>query len=81
MSRGGRQAFIYLPEQEPERGHVAKALAERLTESARREESRGGILLAEINGMPVAEHALAPYLVEAGFVPSANGYHVRRARA
>ena len=35
---------------------------------------RGGLLVAEINGMPAAEHPLAPFLVDAGFNPSAMGF-------
>jgi hypothetical protein len=36
-------------------------------------------MIAEINGARIADHPLAPYLVEAGFHPSAMGYMVRRA--
>jgi hypothetical protein len=36
------------------------------------------LLIAEINGLPAAEHPLASYLVGAGFSPSAMGFQIRR---
>ena len=70
ISRGGRQLQIYLPEDEPARSTVARALARRLAGL--------GLLIAEINGAHAAGHPLAPFLIEAGFSPSAMGFHVRR---
>ena len=38
----------------------------------------GGLLIDEINGVKAAEHPLAPFLLEAGFHPSAMGFMMRR---
>ncbi len=51
ISRGGRQIAVYLPEDEPARSVVGRALASRLATLARDEEGRGGLLVAEINGV------------------------------
>ena len=77
LPRGGRQATVYLPDDEPGRSTVARALAGALARLAR-DEQRGGLLVGEINGLPPAEHPLAPFLVEAGFNPSAMGFQMRR---
>jgi ATP-dependent Lhr-like helicase len=77
VARGGRQATVYVPEDEPARSMVGRALAGALADRARDEE-RGGLLIAEINGAPPADHAVAPYLVEAGFYPSAMGFQMRK---
>jgi ATP-dependent Lhr-like helicase len=78
----GRQLFVYLPEAEPDRSRVARALAGRLAEIARTGEGRdGGLLIGEIDGAPAAEHALAPFLITAGFAMSAFGFQFRRDRA
>ena len=61
---------VYLPEDEPGRSTRARALARRLASLS--------LLIAEINGIPAADHPLAPYLVEAGFHPSAMGYLMAR---
>ena len=77
IPRGGRQVLAYLPEDEPARSTTARALARALAELAR-DEHRGGLLLAELNGQEPGRHPLAPYLVEAGFSPSAMGFQMRR---
>ena len=79
LARGGRQLLVYLPDDEPGRTMVGRALAKQLARIARGEESRGGLLVSEINGMPAAEHALVPFLIEAGFNPSAMGLQMRKA--
>ena len=73
ISRGARQLLVFLPEDEPARSTVARALATRLAQLARGEEAVLALLIGEINGVPASEHPLAPYLVEAGFSPSAMG--------
>jgi len=78
ISRGARQLTAFIPEDEPARSTVARALAKRLGQLARGEDGRMSLLIGEINGLPAAEHPLAPYLVEAGFHPSAMGFHIRR---
>jgi ATP-dependent Lhr-like helicase len=72
ISRGSRQLTVVLPEDEPARSSVARALAGRLARLG------SSMLVAEINGRPADEHPLAPFLVEAGFSPSAMGYQIRR---
>ena len=55
---------------------MARAVAARLAATA----VTGGLLVAEINGRPAAEHPLAAFLVEAGFSGSAMGFNVSRRR-
>ena len=74
LSRGARQVLVYLPDDEPQRSIIGRPLAAQLAAMAR----AGGLIVAEINGSPAAGHPLAPYLVEAGFHPSAMGFMVRR---
>ncbi|MGH9373364.1 MAG: Lhr family helicase, partial [Vicinamibacterales bacterium] len=74
ISRGARQIQVFLPEDEPSRSTAARALAERLAALAR----DAGLLIAEVNGVPAPEHPLAPFLVQAGFSPSAMGFQMRR---
>jgi ATP-dependent Lhr-like helicase len=77
IPRGGRQLTVFLPEDEPGRSTTGRALARALAALAR-DEHRGGLLLAEINGREPIEHPLAPFLIEAGFNPSAMGFQMRR---
>ncbi len=77
VPRGGRQLVVWLPEDEPLRSSVGRAVAEALAGIAR-DETRGGVLIGEINGMEPASHPLARYLIEAGFHPSAMGFQMRR---
>jgi ATP-dependent Lhr-like helicase len=80
LARGDRQLAVYLPEAEPERTTTARALAARLFELATTPDGRRGMLIAQIDGVPVAEHPLGPYLLDAGFVRGAMGFqaHPRR---
>jgi ATP-dependent Lhr-like helicase len=71
LARGGRALTVYLPDDEPARSMVARAVAGALAE-------HGGLLLTEINGGPAGEHPLAPFLVEAGFALSALGFALSR---
>jgi ATP-dependent Lhr-like helicase len=79
ISRGARQVLVFLPDDEPARSSTGRALAARLAQLARGEDGRPAFLIAEINGLPASEHPLAPYLIEAGFSPSAMGLQIRRA--
>ncbi|HXW08356.1 MAG TPA: DEAD/DEAH box helicase [Vicinamibacterales bacterium] len=78
LSRGARQVTVFLPEDEPARSGVARALAERLAALAREPEAGLPLLIGEINGHASADHPLAPFLIQAGFTPSAMGYQMRR---
>ncbi len=70
---------IFLPEQEPERGHHAHELAKKLAEVAiRRQTRKGGLLIGTINGAPAREHFIARFLEDAGFVNTAMGFQMRR---
>jgi ATP-dependent Lhr-like helicase len=74
ISRGARQLQVYLPEDEPARSITARAVSSRLAALAR----DAGLLIAEVNGAPVSQHPLAPFLTAAGFTPSAMGFQMRR---
>ncbi len=81
LIRGDRQLLTFLPEAEPDRSLsgrlVARALAERARSSLEgpwSDEAPRGMLIEEIDGRPTSEHPVAPYLVEAGFIPGAMGY-------
>ncbi len=78
ISRGARQLTVFLPEDEPARSVTGRALAARLANLTRPDESRFALLIGEINGIPASEHPLAAYLVDAGFSPSAMGFQMRR---
>ena len=75
LPRGGRQIVVYLADDEPARSSTGRALARALARLAR-DESRGGLLIAEVNGQEPARHPIAPYLIEAGFNPSAMGFQM-----
>jgi ATP-dependent Lhr-like helicase len=77
LTRGGRNMHVFLPEAEPDRSQVARAVAARLKLLASAPE-RGGLAIAEINGEPAEQHALAPHLREVGFSPSRQGYFLPR---
>ncbi|HKP59085.1 MAG TPA: DEAD/DEAH box helicase [Polyangiales bacterium] len=77
LTRGGKQLQVFLPEDEPDRGNLAHALALRLRALASAPE-RGGLAIAEINGEPAESHALAVALREAGFLPSKQGFYLPR---
>jgi ATP-dependent Lhr-like helicase len=84
MRRGNPSIQVLLPEEEPARSQRARALAEFLVLSVQREggvdESRGrmGMLITAVNGVPVAEHLLARFLLDAGFHPAPMGFNVRK---
>jgi ATP-dependent Lhr-like helicase len=83
LRRGNANVQVFLPEDEPGRGNVARALAEFLVARVRgdREDDdagRAGMLIATVNGLAVAESELARALLDAGFVAGAMGFNVRR---
>jgi ATP-dependent Lhr-like helicase len=74
LGRGDRQLTTFLPESEPERTRSARAVANALIERARTgSEGPRGMLLEEIDGSRPAEHPIARYLIEAGFIAGAMG--------
>jgi ATP-dependent Lhr-like helicase len=75
LARGDRQLAAYLPEAEPQRSRVGRAVSRALIERARAGvDSPRGMLIEEIDGGPPAAHTLAPYLAEAGFIGGAMGF-------
>jgi ATP-dependent Lhr-like helicase len=77
VARGEKELTVFLAEDEPSRSmmakEVAKALASLVATGRRR-----ALLITEVNDQPVARSAVAPFLAEAGFAPTAMGYQMRR---
>ncbi len=81
LRRGNPNLQMFLPEEEPQRSHVARSLAEFVVSRVQEQEDaqgRGGLLIATVNGIAVAEHWMARFLLDAGFAAGAMGFNVRR---
>ncbi|MDE1154100.1 MAG: DEAD/DEAH box helicase [Acidobacteriaceae bacterium] len=83
LRRGTSKIQVLLPEEEPLRSQAASAVAAFLVEHTQRRRElspldRNGTLIATVNGVPVAQHPFARFLLEAGFTPSPVGFNVRR---
>jgi ATP-dependent Lhr-like helicase len=81
LRRGNPNVQMFLPEEEPQRSQVARSLAEFLVSRVHDDEDvsgRGGMLIASVNGVAVAEHWMARFLLDAGFAAGAMGFNVRR---
>ena len=83
MRRGNPNVQVLLPQEEPQRSQAARALAEFLVQHVQRgdnPEGRGrtSMLITQVNGVPVAEHPLARFLLDAGFQAAPLGFNVRR---
>jgi len=84
LRRGNPNVQVMLPEEEPGRSQVARVLAEFFVAQVQKleadggERGRGGMLIAQVNGVNVAEHPMAKYLLDAGFVAGGMGFNVRR---
>ena len=82
IRRGNPNIQVFLPEEEPQRSNLARALSVFFVEHvhARMEEAdqHGGMLISTINGIAVAEYWMARFLLDAGFSPGAVGFNVRR---
>jgi hypothetical protein len=76
VSRGEKQLALFLPEDEPTRSMVARAIAASLAEIVSTGRRRA-MLITEVDGAPVTRSPLAPFLAEAGFVPGGLGYQMR----
>jgi len=75
LARGDRQLATFLPEGEPDRTKIARAVAHVLIDRARSgADSPRGMLIEEIDGVPPGEHPIRSVLIEAGFVPGAMGF-------
>jgi ATP-dependent Lhr-like helicase len=84
LRRNNPNLQIFLPADEPDKSNAARDLAAFLASTAqetmRQDESgrRSGLLLSTINGLPIHEHWLARFLLDAGFQPAPMGFNVRR---
>jgi ATP-dependent Lhr-like helicase len=83
LRRGNPNIQVLLPEDEPARSQAARALAEFLAGYVQRTENpegrgRNSMLITSVNGVPVAEHPLARFLLDAGFQAAPLGFNVRR---
>ena len=83
IRRGNPNLQILLPDEEPQRSQTARALAEFLVQHVQRgdnPEGRGrtSMLITHVNGVPVGEHPLARFLLDAGFQAAPLGFNVRR---
>ena len=75
LARGDRQLLTWLPEAEPLRSRAGRAVAHVLIDRARSGfDGPRGMLIEEIDGTPPATHAMASWLVEAGFIAGALGF-------
>src|SRR5262249_33420363 len=75
LGRGEREIEAFLPAEEPGRSRTARALANALASWARR--TGRAALGWSMGDEPLTRSPLAPYLVEAGFVPSGPGFRLR----
>jgi ATP-dependent Lhr-like helicase len=75
LARGDRQLVTFLPDAEPDRSKVARAIAHVLIDRARTGvDAPRGMLLEEIDGAPPSHHPMAPFLADAGFIAGALGF-------
>jgi ATP-dependent helicase Lhr and Lhr-like helicase len=78
LTRGDRQLLTYLPESEPERSKMGRAIAGVLIDRARTGgESPRGMLIEEVDGVPPSTHPIGRFLTEAGFASGALGFQAR----
>jgi ATP-dependent Lhr-like helicase len=82
LARGDRLLVTWLPDAEPERSRVARAVAQTLIERARSGgDAPRGMLIEDIDGAPPDTHALAPFLTAVGFAGGAMGFQATFRRA
>src|SRR5262249_45712619 len=75
LARGDRVLTTFLPEAEPERSKVARAISRALIERAREGiDAPRGMLIEEVDGAGPAVHPVGTFLIEAGFIAGALGY-------
>ncbi len=84
MRRNNPNLIAFLPPDEPDRSHTARDLANFLAELGQQDlQARGsarpaGILFSTVNDVPIVEHFLARFLLDAGFHASPMGFNLRR---
>ena len=75
LARGDRQLTTFLPESEPDRSKVGRAVARVLIDRARSGgDAPRGMLIEEIDGTTPSQHPFSQYLAGAGFVAGAMGF-------
>jgi ATP-dependent Lhr-like helicase len=75
LARGDRQLLTFLPDAEPDRSKVGRAVAHVLIDRARTGgDAPRGMLIEEIDGTPPSRHPMSTFLAEAGFVAGALGF-------
>lgn len=82
LRRRSPELTLFLPEEEPTRSRVARAVARKLGELAQRTLSsvrRSFFTIATVNQVSTGLHPFAKVLQEAGFVPGPLGYQLRPA--
>jgi len=77
VGRTEESVLTFLPRQEPERGHAAKALASALADRVQRA-GRRALLVSRIDGAAPSDSPLSPYLEDAGFGASSRGFLKRK---
>jgi len=81
IGRGDRQLIVCVPDDEPERSRIGRAMARELVAIAKRApEGRRGWLVEEINGKRAIDDSSSHFLLEAGFTATAMGLQLRVAR-
>jgi ATP-dependent Lhr-like helicase len=83
LRRGNPNVQVLLPEEEPQRSQAARTLAEFLVHQVQRADNpehrgRTSMLITQVNGVNVAQHPLARFLLDAGFQAAPLGFNVRR---
>jgi ATP-dependent Lhr-like helicase len=80
LRRSNPAIQVMIPEEEPGCSQVSRALADFFVAQVRKDDanSRAGMLITTVNGLPVAEHPLARYLLDAGFFAAPMGFNVRK---
>ena len=74
VGRADRQFLTFLPEDEPARSVTGREVAQTLYRLATGGSDRDGMLVAEIDGRSAADHPMAPFLLEAGFLRRPGGF-------
>jgi ATP-dependent Lhr-like helicase len=78
LARGDRSLLTFLPEAEPQRTKIARAIARALRERSQtrvgEDQAPRGMLIEEIDGVPPSAHPMAPYLAKVGFISGAMGF-------